>query len=340
MFKRLLLGVLSAGSLFAYNHPCPNQWQLSGEFLYLLPSVDDTYYVLSSSITADYPTGTRANNDFSFQPGFRVGAEYSMCDPQREFQVYYTYLGAEQNGSVSGTHLSATLGTPNFVETYLNYSGKANSSLHLLYQRLDFTYAQQILNSAGLYVYLEPALELAYLRYDQNYIYKITGGDKGTVQQNSKVEGIGPQLGCEFGYDFYKYAPAPATSKSSKGNAVMNCISSATHTLSLSGMFSGSLLASWNETSESAISSGSTYLSVTDQSTWRVIPALHARAGFNYDVRFSSVGFALGVGYEFDSYIRGVAKPFFSDDGSPMFSTNNYTNFDVQGLYVSGAISF
>jgi hypothetical protein len=339
MLKQLFLGVLSVGSLIAYNHPCPDQWQLSGEFLYMLPTVDDTYYLIQSPSSTTYPNGTKLNNDFSFQPGFRVGAEYSMCSPQREFQVYYTYLGAEQNSTTSGSNLWATLGRSDFAQNFENYTGGATANLNLLYQRLDFTYAQQILNSVGLYLYLEPAIEFAYLRFNEGYTYHITGGTHGSLQERSKVEGVGPQLGFEFGYDFYNFTPA-APAKSAKQNSSSDYMSAVTHTLSLAGIFSGSLLASWSKAAAVNTLAGEPILNVTESSTWRVIPALHARAGVNYDVRFSNWAAALGIGYEFNSYIRGVTRVFFPDNTADGLNSNLYYNFDVQGLYLSGAISF
>ncbi len=339
MFKQLFLSVLSVGSLVAYNHPCPDQWQLSGEFLYMLPTVDDTYYVIQSPTSTSYPNGTKLNNDFSFQPGFRVGAEYSLCSPQREFQVYYTYLGAEQNRTITSSNLWATLGRADFASSFENYTGGATADLHLLYQRLDFTYAQQILNSVGLYLYLEPAIEFAYLRFNEGYSYSISGGAQGSIQERSKVEGVGPQLGFEFGYDFYNYTPVAAAKSAQKGSSA-DCASSVTHTLSLAGIFSGSLLASWSKAATVNTLSSDPILNVTASSTWRVIPALHARAGINYDVRFSKWAAALGFGYEFNSYIRGVTRMSFPDDVADGLSSNNYYNFDVQGLYISGAISF
>ncbi len=63
--------MLSAGALFA--RPCPGGWEVDLEYLYLFPTVDDTYFVLDAPATAGFPNGTRENNDFGFHSGFRVG---------------------------------------------------------------------------------------------------------------------------------------------------------------------------------------------------------------------------------------------------------------------------
>lgn len=63
---------LGIGSLSASICSCPGEWEIKGEFLYLRPSVDDTYFVIQG-------TGVetrRRNNDFTFHPGFRVDGTY------------------------------------------------------------------------------------------------------------------------------------------------------------------------------------------------------------------------------------------------------------------------
>lgn len=342
MMKRLLASMCAVLPLFAYNHPCPNSWQVSGEFLYLLPTVDDTSYVIQSPVSTGFPNGTKINNDFSFSSGFRVGAEYSLCNPSREFQAFYTYLGTEQTKTVSGSFLWATLGRTDFTSNFENYTGSATAEQHLLYQRLDLTYAQRVLESVGLYLYLKPGVELAYLRYNEDFRYQITGSSLGQIQERSKVRGVGPELGWEFGYDFYTLAPAVSSTKNggAKNGASSSLCDSATHVFSLSGMFATSLLASNDASREYNTVAGTTQLDVTNDSTWRVVPALHAQAGLNYYCYVDYVGVSLSVGYEFNSYIRGISRQSFPDDVADGLSSTNYYNFDVQGLYVSGSITF
>ena len=326
--KQLLLSVLFVGSLIAANHPCPNHWQESIEFLYLLPTVDDTYYVLQSSESLDYPNGTRENNSFSFEPGYRVGVEYSFCDPQREFRAFYTYLSTTQTNSVAGQHLWTTLGSPAFGDLFEDYVGWASASSNLFYQRLEFSYAQRILDATGLYFYIEPGIELAYVRLTQSYTYRESGIYVGMLEERSKIEGVGPQLGLELGYDFYTIAPPCGT----------------THTFSTTGLFAGAILSSWSQAGNSSTLTGSgTVLDTEDRAVWRVIPALHAQAGLNYAAHFRTAGVALGLGYEFSTYIRGVSKALFSDKttmAGDAVSSLSYDNFDLQGLYISGAVTF
>lgn len=342
MLKHFAICALSASSLFAYNHPCPDHWQISGDFLYLLPSVDDTYFAISSPVSTTFPNGNRLNNDFGFSPGFRVGAEYSFCEPQRELQTYYTYLNTDQSKNVTGDYLWATIGRSDLASSFENYTGSASSKIKLFYQRLDVLFEQRIVNSSGLFFYVQPGIEYAYVRLNEHFSYLSNVPATATIQQKSKAWGIGPEMGFELGYTFYESALKPQ-SKPDKGKNSSDsdcCKINIQHIFSINALFSGSLLASKSFTRESNTLSSSSLLNAKDESTWRLIPALHARVGLNYDMNFNRVGLALGAGYEFNSYIRAISRTIFSDDVADGLCSTNYYNFDVQGLYVSAALSF
>ena len=95
---------------------CPDHWRISGDYLYLLPSISDTYFVTDSPIETamdvipSYPNGKRKNNDFNFSSGFRIGAEFAMCKGQRELEAYYTYLSTHKHRKVVGDFLWAAAG--------------------------------------------------------------------------------------------------------------------------------------------------------------------------------------------------------------------------------------
>lgn len=166
--------------------PCPDTWRFSADFLYLLPTVDDTYFVLTSGPTATNPVGTRHNNDFGYNPAFRVGAEYAFCDTGRDIQLFYTYLHATEHATVSGTNIWATAGSAAFSNAYDNFDGSASSKLKLLYQRFDMNVSQHALNASGLHFYLQPGLEYAYFRLQEKERYTIPSVAVGTVHKQSR----------------------------------------------------------------------------------------------------------------------------------------------------------
>jgi hypothetical protein len=304
--------------------PCPDAFRFSADFLYFLPSVDDTYFAINSPIVGDFLLlGTRSNNDFSFHPGFRVGAEYAFCKSRRDLQAFYTYLHAEQKETISGENLWATVGSTAMATPFQHYLGTASSKLKLLYQRLDFNVSQHIIDSHGFNLYAQPGLEYTYLRLQQSYDFDITGALQGTVYQQSRGWGIGPQFGLGFDANLYNGSSRKTT-----------------HAIVVSGLFSSSILTGQARIHELDSNGSGTNDDLRDELTWRMIPALHARAGLAYVLHSSSVGFSLSAGYELDTYIRGLAKMIFPSTADTSNIMTNYYNFDVQGLDVSVAFTF
>jgi hypothetical protein len=306
--------------------PCPDAWRFSADFLYFMPTVDDTYFAINSPIEGDFTLrGPRINDNFGFHPGFRVGAEYAFCQTHRDIQVFYTYLHAEESSAITGDHLWATLGSTSFSTPFTAYTGSASSKLKLLYQRLDFNVSQHLIDAHGFNFYAQPGLEYAYLRLQQRYRFEIPDF-LGTVYQQSRGWGLGPQLG--LGFD----------SNLCQGSLGSAC--STTHGLTVSSLFSASLLTGQGRTLEVDIRDGDCTNDVKDKLAWRMIPALHARVGLAYIFHAPCMGASLSVGYEFNTYIRGLAKATYPSTTSTSNAVTNYYNFDVQGLDISIAITF
>lgn len=315
---------LSVSSLFA--HISPGRWGVEAEFLYFLPTFDDTYFVIDGTrdLGDNNPYGTRVNNEMGFHPGFRVGGIYAFCDCNQQFEIYYSRLNAKETKRVAGNNLWATIGRPDFISDFENYAGSASSELNCLYQRVDALFAQQALCSCGMDLYLQAGLEYAYLRLNEQYGYRFSGSAfTSIIDLHSKSWGIGPQFGVDFDYALCEF------SCSCPGR------------LSIAAHSSGSILVSRAQQSHlESPGEGEIFTFVNDRRAWRVIPAFHARVGLNYDTCFSCFGASLEIGYEFNTYLRGLSRVIFPDDTSDGMCFTQYYNFDVQGLYVAGTLSF
>lgn len=323
-FRFLSLSFLLGGSLLAYTHPCPGGWAFDAEYLLLFPTVDDTYFVFDSPVTTDFPNGTRENNDFDFQSGFRVGGAYAFCDCGLEVQGYYTRLRATESKTVSGSHLWATIGRPDLVSNFEDYAGSASSDLDLLYQRADGFFAKKIFCCCGWDFYVEGGIEYAFIRLREEIGYRNDEEDVGVIFQKSRTWGIGPQFGFELDY------------------AICQCSFCCPGTLSLVGASSGSILSSKTQDKAQNLLNDefADGVNFEDRHTWRLIPAWHARVGLNYAMCFSCLNASLEVGYEFNTYIRALSRVEFPDDTADGLSFTNYINFDIQGLYVAANITF
>lgn len=315
------MGSLSAASAANYD-PSNGQWKVIGEYLYWQPSVDDTYFVIDSPESTTFPNGTRKNNDFNFHSGYRVGGAFLFCDCERELQITYTNLNFKQNKEVAGDFLWATVGRPDVVSAFESFAGTADSGLKFTYQNIDAFYAQQLFDCCGLDFGVQIGLEAVELKLHETYTYT-SATTTAIIHQHCKTNGIGPKLGFAIGYELYQSD---------------NC--TCPGTLSLNVISSGSILAADTKTSSDDSLDGVLDLDVSDKKAWRVIPALHARVGLNYDTTFSCVDASLEIGYEFTSFLRGLSRHSFADDVGDGFCSSNYYNFDMQGLYVSASVTF
>lgn len=324
MFKRLfslfILMMVGLPQLQAYIHPKQCEWVFDAEFLYLLPSIDDTYYVLQGT-TLGVPNGDRFNNDFRFKPGFRVGALFGIhCGA--ELQVYYTRFTESRNKTVAGNNLWAGQGSAEFAGNFGDYSGFATSYLALKYQQADALLAFELCGCCPFHAYFQGGLDYADFSLNETYTYNVpSAGDLGIVDRQNKTWGIGPQFGFEMDFDlceFYRWSGK----------------------LSFIGACRGALLASQSRENEADVANDDIAFAVNDRKTWRVIPTMHTKLGVNYLWCCQCFSAALEVGYEFTSYFRGITRTISTDDISEATIVNHYTNFDLQGLYVALDISF
>jgi hypothetical protein len=293
---------------------------VGADFLYLLPSVDDTYFVFDSPESTIFPNGKRENNDFHFHPGFRVSAAYSACGDQW-IQLDYAMLQVKRSKTVQGDFLWATIGRSSLTSSFENYPGSASSRLDLLYQRADAFLVQQTLTCGGMDVSLKAGLEYAFLRLNEDFAYQRVAV-LGEISQRSKTWGIGPEIGFGLDYAIDSYGGLLP------GN------------LSLAVQASGSILSSQTTMRNFNALGGVAVLNEHDKNTWRVVPALHARIGLNYGSCLSWGDASIEVGYEFNTYFRGLSRLIFPDDVADGLCFNEYYNFDVQGLYVCAGLKF
>ena len=330
MMKRLsilsALFVLYTGSMFAYLHPVVQygqNWGFGAEFLYWLPSVDDTFFVITGANAAGNPQGKRENNDFRFRPGFRVEGVYSFaCN--REFHVRYARLSTKQNKTISGASLFATHASPVLLEdNFEDFAGEAGSSLNVLYQNVEAIFVQQAWECCPFDLYLFAGVQYAYIRLNEHINYTSSAGPFANVDDKSRTWGVGPQFGVEFYYPICQLSTCFCP-----GN------------LSLAALTSGSLLASKIDSKSFQTLTGETIVDVNNDRTWRIVPTWNARLGLNYATCFSCFGAFLEVGYEFTTYLRALSRIEFEDASAGGLTFDNYHNFDAHGLYVAVGFTF
>jgi len=209
------------------------------------------------------------------------------------------------------------------------FSGTASSRVHQFYQSFEFSYVQRlmncaVLNDAGLCFYVKPGLEYTRLNFVQQNTYNFGDEADITTKDKSKVWGVGPSIALAMDYNIFK----------------LPISKNGTHALAVNASFAGAVLSSDTKSSTAVSEAINSSFRLGDkiQKTWRLIPAFHARAGLNYLLRGEMYAFNLGVGYEFNSYNRAVARQRIVPLGGT--SVLEYTNYDLQGLVVTGSFGF
>lgn len=352
MLKFLSSALLTmvTGTLCAYIHPAPGGFAISADYLYLTPSVDDTYFVVKSPIITTYPNGERENNDFEFHSGYRLAGVYAFCGCEcpRELIVSYSHLNAAHVETIEtetrSERLWATVGDPIFLELFSGFQGSATSKVKAEYDRLDVLYSQQVYNCCDLDCRLLFGFECASLSFQEKYTYLTNtfflapSAATGKIHQKSKTWGFGPELGVAASYqlcEFTQCLPGTLSITVASSGSVLASKCKTRAKDKVSGLFITGL----EEMISKDIING-TLLDVHDEQTWRVVPAFHARVGLNYDTCICSYDTSLEVGYEFSSYYRGAQRVVYLDDVSRGMCTTNYYNFDVQGVYASFSLAF
>lgn len=305
---------LFTGTLLASNHPEPGEIGLSAEYLYLMPSLDDTYFVLLSGYDADFPNGTRICNNFDFYPGYRLGAIYSF-DCNQELSLFYTNLKAHQTKKVLGNYLWATMGSADVYTSFENFAGFARSDLNLGYSRLDALIDYKMYHCGDTSIYLIYGFEYSQLKLREKYTYQILNYTSKTSDQFSKTWGIGPEFGFEFDYIL-------------------------SNLLTFNFKSTGSLLAGQTKGNHRDNTGGALVVETLDNDSTRIIPAFHASFGISTEFSVKCRKVIIEAGYEFNSYVRGLARSSYPDDEAPGFCATNYYNFDIQGVYISGSVNF
>lgn len=324
MKKRLSMMAAALAMSFSSAHAldcCVADWEVTAEFLYMAPSFDDNYFVIKSPVTSTNPNGQRDFNSVGFNPGFRIGGALDLDSCGRQIEIYYTRLRADHTKTVRGDFLWATQGRPDIASVFDNYSGLARSYVDALYQRIDADVIQAVCLNNGLSVSFLAGLEWAYLDVVENINY-ISAVNNAFIGQESKIWGIGPQVGFILGYHLWD------NSCSCPG------------TLSFVARSTVSLLASNDQAKSHDVLNSEAQLDVRNAASWRVIPALHLRLGLNYLMQISCYDVGFEIGYAFDSYIRGYTRQTYLDDIADALTINHYGDFDLQGLYVNGTFKY
>lgn len=311
------------------------------EFLYFKPSMDQSYYAISSSdntFTVDdnenfFPNGKRFNNDPSFQPAFRLEEIFCFCSGNA-LDFRFAYFSSCHTNSVSGPFLFDTVGFPGDGAQRpedTSYNGTARYKEQFNYYGVDGTFNRLTLNCFQESLFFLFGLHFAYLNSGERASSRGTSiNDEMTVavanrfKRNSHFWGLGPQFGLDYRY-FLPYCPCCEKNLLSiRANARVALLASYT----------------WADLHYFSSQTGPQGVNLDNQPLWRINPCADVKVGLSCEHAFRCWNMTFEIGYEFIWYSNAIDSITGYDVAYAGDSLDLFSNFNLQGPYFAVGVVF
>jgi hypothetical protein len=333
MSKKILCMLFLFGTLRGETLGKPGCFAISADCLIVTASIDQPYYVVSSSSNVVL-NGKRYGNHQSWHKGYRVEALYRFSNCLTDARVRWTHIPRfSDHNKVSGSNLFGVFSLAE--EPIAGAKGDAILSDHFNVFALDFLLSQTLFNFRNFRFAFQGGVEYGYARLFEEVIFSTTeiGPHPRIVQVRSKTSGAGPMLGVDFSFKILRW-------------------------LSITGRGSGAFLAAKRGSTffdnGSTIGPGRLATNVTNSPYWFVIPTSNLRLGLAVctpcDFRrwfdcspvaaLGCLKIDLEVGYEFLSFYRAFDRMFFSDDTVPGSSVDELMDCAFHGPYLHLGLTF
>lgn len=303
----------------AWVRPAPGRWDLSGEYLYLLPMISESYYAQDLS-SGFFPTGQRHNHNLAFKSAFRVAAMYE-CNCWTNFQLVWTSMPQFSHNASLTQSLLQTQGLPNFGSSF-NYS-HANSRISFSFDAVEALFGFWRHPYNGLDFVFRTGLHYANFNFHENITVVLNDDFPINVHNRSDTWGIGPEISFAM-----QYTPSFCGNFFCERGALSLCAS-----------VKGALLAGNYEpffVQSDFFSNSRSH----NGERWDLIPFWDIRLGMNYSMLVRSITASLEVGYEMISYHNVIDRIVFNRRIAPGYSFDLYSDVNFQGPYVALRASF
>lgn len=315
------------------------EFTLRGEWLIFKPSIDQSYYAISSSNNRFgediFPDGTRYNNNPDFSSGFRLEGIYTYPNCQRQLDFRFTRFSTNHSDHVTGPFLFDVIGYPGDgaqAPEDASYAGTARSHEHFGYYGADLTMNRFLIRNCNKESF-SFLFGLHYANVEFKESFSSTGAfiDDGApvavnnhLTQDSQFWGIGPQIGFDYHY------------------LLPNFVWISNGAFSLEANARASLLCSRTETTfhYDTVRTGPVGVNLQNRPIWRVTPSVDARLGLKYNLCEGCFNATFEVGYEVIWYGDCINSIVGNDVAFPGNSIDVYSNLNLQGPYMSLSVAF
>ena len=324
----LLLITSVATVVHGYNGCFGDYLEFSGEWLYMLASMEQPEFVIDSAV-GSIADGPRVANDQSWHSGYRAEVVWGFCDCLNELSVRWTrFPGFTEKKKVVGQNQFPILNHPR--DAIENEPGTAEIGDHYSFYFLDALFSREVISCPRLSVAVQVGAQYSYLSLREDVFYNDdfeAGGIVRFIEIRSRLKGIGPELGLQGQYRFCDFLAL--TGRINNGWLVSNFDSSFEDI---------SIPAAWGTNGIVAQVKNSDY--------WRVIPTLDLRFGLNYSALscpcpwINRLKLEIEAGYEIITFFKGIDRIYFMDRKAYGVSIDELITFTMHGPYVHLGVIF
>jgi hypothetical protein len=185
---------IACSTLEATLRPMPNTASLEATYLYMRPISDFPYFASQANPVTNNFTGERFANEFAFSSGYRIEADYVLCDCVYDIRGEWTHLKTSSTRSLPlGTYIPAQMPFAIAFGTIPLTYPKSMRSIE--YDALDVLWGYSFLKCAS-FLTINGGVHWAKINLDEQFQFLNTDmTDFARGEFSSHMHGIGPEIG-------------------------------------------------------------------------------------------------------------------------------------------------
>jgi len=332
---------------WGYTLPCPGEFGLSAEWLYMQPAYDQPYFG-GTAVDADSDRvsvlSKRCPVENHFHSGYRIDLIYSFCNCLNDVRLRWTHFP-----SFSDTTTLRGDGVFGDVFFLIRDGDQVSQKNTFDFYYLDLLLGWKTIDCCPFLLTLQGGLQYTHLRLEEDakqFLDVVNATDVSqdlllfqSANNKSKFWGVGPELGADLNYRFW------------------DCFSLTTRTYGslLIGKRNARSFQDFRDFSSEQIIEAT----IKDKDYWYVIPFANARLGLSYSRPFDltclsdclgCINFDIEIGYEanwlFNSInrIHTISQVMLpngaSSDIEPIDIRDDLMSFSLHGPYIHVGFTF
>ncbi len=197
--KKFLLGLFVFGisSVYAFTDLCPGEYGLSGEWLYMISSIDQPYFtIVSSSLTR--MEGERKANSQNWHSGYRVEGRYRFCNEDNDILLRWTHFPEFKEEKTASGNLFVNMTHPDNDATG---AGEMTICDETNFYYLEVLVGQKAVERGRFSASLQVGVQVSRLRFKEEVTFAPDPlSNARSFEMESQYWGLGPEIGASGTY--------------------------------------------------------------------------------------------------------------------------------------------